>query len=55
MRIIYGSAGFNQFNNWTISGADVTPPAPGAGTPTVVVQVTVEDIYSKKPTTAFWL
>lgn len=50
VRIIYGSAGFNQFNNWAISGADVTPPAPGAGTATVTVQVTVQDIYSKKPT-----
>ena len=50
VRIIYGSAGFNQFSNWTISGASVTPAAPLAGTATVVVQVTVQDIYSKRPT-----
>jgi hypothetical protein len=49
VRIIYGSAGFNQFNNWTLSGVDVTPAAPTAATKTVAVQVTIQDIYSKKP------
>ena len=51
VRIIYGSAGFNQFNNWTLSGADVTPDAPTAANQTVDIQVTIQDIYSKNPTT----
>ena len=50
VRIIYGSAGYNQFTNWTLSGVSVTPPAPTLATPTVVVEITIEDIYSKKPT-----
>jgi hypothetical protein len=51
VRIIFGSAGFQQFNNWNLSGVSVTPAAPTAADQTVAIQVTVQDIYSKNPTT----
>jgi hypothetical protein len=45
VRIIYGSAGFNQFVSWPISG--VTVSAVNGNNP-ITVQITIQDIYSKK-------
>jgi hypothetical protein len=46
LRTIFGSAGFLQFTNWTVSGVVVSPAAPAAATKTVSIQITVHDIYS---------
>ena len=51
IRIIYGSGGFQQFNNTPISGATVTPPAPMISTPTVRITVTIPNAYSSSPST----
>ena len=48
VRIIYGSAGFNQFNNWPLSGVAVS--AVNGNNP-ITVQITITDIYSKNAAT----
>jgi hypothetical protein len=51
VRIIYGSAGFLQFNNAVLSGVTVNPAAPTTSTPTVTITVTAHDVYSSSTTT----
>ncbi|HET7679940.1 MAG TPA: hypothetical protein VFK79_07370, partial [Xanthobacteraceae bacterium] len=51
VRIIYGSAGFNQFAGVAFSGANVVPPAPLAGTAIVTIQITIANVFSKNAAT----
>jgi hypothetical protein len=51
VRIIYGSAGFNQFTGVTLTGVDVNPPAPTGATATVAIEITIANVYSSSPST----
>ena len=45
-RIIYGSAGFHKFDNVELSGTTIKPAEPLADTPTVRIEITIEDVFS---------
>jgi hypothetical protein len=51
IRIIFGSAGFQQFTGAAISGVVVSPAAPTAATAAVTIQITINNAYSSAPAT----